>query len=131
MLDHFEDLFGLELLRSVFQAVGQDRYDHLAWPLRFRRPVEPFADRVDRATDCIQECRGSAGNIAVTIERLHVPNWYSIVSDDVFVIEQYEGQPSLPGEFLLGFQESVYASDGLLFHRIHGAGAIEDKADFT
>jgi hypothetical protein len=34
-------------------------------------------------------------------------------------------------EFLLGFQESVYASDSLLFHRIHGARAIKDKADFA
>jgi hypothetical protein len=47
------------------------------------------------------------------------------------VIEQDEGQASLPGEFPLRFQESVYASDGLLFHRIHGTGTIEDKADFT
>jgi hypothetical protein len=42
-----------------------------------------------------------------------------------------DSQASLSGEFPLRFQEGVYASDGLLFHRVHGAGAIEDKADFT
>src|SRR6516225_7661511 len=54
VLDHFEDLFALEFLRSVLQAVCQNCYDHLAWPFRFRCLIEPFADRVDRATDCIQ-----------------------------------------------------------------------------
>jgi len=53
------------------------------------------------------------------------------MSNDVFVIEQYEGQPRLAGEFLLGFQESVYASESLLFHRVHGARAIKDEADFA
>jgi hypothetical protein len=55
MLDHFEDLFALKLLRSVFQAVGQNRYDHLAGTFRLRRSVEPFPDRVDRAADYWEE----------------------------------------------------------------------------
>lgn len=101
MLDHFENVFALKLLRSVFQAIGQNRYDHLGGTFRFRRFVEPFSDRVDGATDCIQERRSSARDITVTTEPRHTLNWHAIVSDDVLVIEQYEGQASFPWQFLL------------------------------
>jgi hypothetical protein len=67
----------------------------------------------------------------MVIERRHILNRYSVMSNDVLVIKQHQGQASLSGKFLLRFQESVYASDGLLFHRVHGARAIKDKADFA
>jgi hypothetical protein len=36
-----------------------------------------------------------------------------------YFAEQYEGQSGFPGEFLLRFQKSVYASDSFVFHRVH------------
>src|SRR5260370_9158796 len=131
MLDHFEDLFALKLLRSVFQPVGQNRYEHLAAAIRFWRPVEPFTNCADRATNCVQERRRPAEDIAMVIDRRHILNRSSVMSNEVFVIKQHQGQASLSGKFLLRFQESVYASDGLLFHRVHAARAIRDKADFA
>ena len=41
--------------------------------------------------------------MAVIIERWDILDWHPVVSDDIFVIEQYESQTSFPGEFLLRF----------------------------
>ena len=50
--------------------------------------------------------------------------------DEVFVVEEDQGEAGLAGGLLLLLEELVEAGDGGLDHRGHRAGAVEDVGDF-
>jgi hypothetical protein len=50
--------------------------------------------------------------------------------DEVFVVEEDEGEPGLAGGGLLGEKEVVEAVNGGVGDAAHGAGTIEDKGEF-
>ena len=61
----------------------------------------------------------------------HGADGLPVVQDGEAVVEEDGGDIGVPGQGLVALQHAVEAPDGVLFQPVHGAGAIQDKDQFS
>ena len=129
--DEIIDVMPRIFTAGVLQTIGEDGDDDLAGLIRLLKRSEARSHFLDGAADGIQQRGAAAGDVDLRVEFGHILNGHGDMRDQILIIKEHQGEPGVPGDIELGFQELIEATDGGLLQWLHGAGAVQDVGDFN